>query len=162
MSDNVVQFSGLTDIERDLVDLELATPASLLKAREIRARAGEVVGFDYLSALLNRLSRGKPVLPEKFDPATDPLPHQYAYHFDLLDLHDLDFFRRLADVTFHKDAAVSVRAKSDLFHLRAEALRRIARIEEENGEKIVRRKKAGQASAEIFTPDFQTKKKGNP
>ena len=64
MSDNVVQFPGLTEVERDLVDLELTTPASLLKVREIRDRAGEVVGFDYLSALLNRLSRGKPVLPE--------------------------------------------------------------------------------------------------
>ena len=162
MSDNVVRFPGLTDIERDLVDLELATPASLLKAREIRDRAGEVVGFDYLSALLNRLSRGKPVLPEKFDPATDPFPHQYAYHFDQLDLHDLDFFRRLADVTFHEDDMVPVRARSDLFHLRAEALRRIARIEAETGEKVVRRKKIGQTSAEIVQPDFRAKKKGNP
>ncbi len=57
MSDNVVRFPGLTDIERDLVDLELATPASLMKVREIRERTGEVVGFDYLAALLNRLSR---------------------------------------------------------------------------------------------------------
>lgn len=143
MSDNVVQFPGLTDVERDLIDLELATPASLLKAREIRERAGEVVGFDYLSALLNRLSRGKPVLPEKFDPATDPIPHQYAYHFEMLDLHDLDFFRRLADVTFQEGDEVPVRLKADLFHLRSEAISRIARIEAETGEKIVRRKKIG-------------------
>ncbi|MFZ3233161.1 MAG: hypothetical protein WA194_06685 [Patescibacteria group bacterium] len=143
MSDNVVQFPGLTDVERDLVDLELATPASLLKAREIRDRAGEVVGFDYLSALLNRLSRGKPVLPEGFDPATDPLPHQYAYHFEMLDLHDLDFFRRLADVAFHDDDEVPVRLKADLFHLRSEAIRRIAEIEASTGRKVVRRKKSG-------------------
>ena len=162
MSDNVVRFPGLTDIERDLVDLELATPASLMMVREIRDRAGEVVGFDYLTALLNRLSRGKPVLPEGFDPATDPLPYQYAYHFDRLDLHDLDFFRRLADVTFHEDDAVPVRARSDLFHLRSEALRRIARIEAETGEKVVRRKKIGGTAAEVIAPDFQAKKKGNP
>lgn len=143
MSDNVVQFPGLTDVERDLVDLELATPASLMKAREIRDRAGEVVGFDYLSALLNRLSRGKPVLPERFNPLTDPLPHQYAHHFEKLDLHDLDFFRRLADVTFHEDEDVPVRLKADLFHLRSEAIRRIARIEAEVGKKVHRRKKIG-------------------
>lgn len=143
MSDNVVQFPGLTDIERDLVDLELATPASLMRVREIRDRAGEVMGFDYLSALLNRLSRGRPVLPERFDPATDSLPHQYAYHFEMLDLHDLDFFRRLADVTFQEDDEVPVRLKADLFHLRSEAIRRIAEIEASTGQKVVRRKKSG-------------------
>lgn len=64
MSADVVQFPGLTEVERDLVDLELADPASLMKVREIRELTGEIIGFDYLSALLNRLSRGKPVLPE--------------------------------------------------------------------------------------------------
>lgn len=101
-------------------------------------------------------------MPEKFDPATDPIPYQYAHHFDLLDLHDLDFFRRLADVTFREDDVVPVRAKSDLFNLRSEALRRIARIEAETGKKVVRRQKIGATDAEIIEPDFQAKKKGNP
>lgn len=61
----------------------------------------------------------------------------------MLDLHDLDFFRRLADVTFRECDEVPVRLKADLFHLRAEAIRRIALVEAATGEKIVRRKRIG-------------------
>lgn len=161
MPDNVLRFTTFDELERDLIDLELATPYSLMKVREIRERTGEIVGFDYLAALLNRLSRGKPVLPEGFDPATDSLPHQYAHHFEKLDLHDLDFFRRLADVAFHEDDEVPVRLKADLFHLRSEAIRRIAEIEASTGRKVVRRKKSGRTSAEIIEPDFRAKKKGS-
>lgn len=100
-------------------------------------------------------------MPERFDPVTDSIPHQYAHHFEMLDLHDLDFFRRLADVTFREGDEVPVRLKADLFHLRSEAIRRIARIEAETGEKVLRRKRIGCAPAEIVAPDFRAKKKGS-
>lgn len=43
MSDNVLGFTGLNEVERDLVELGLADPESLRNARTVRERAEEVL-----------------------------------------------------------------------------------------------------------------------
>lgn len=149
MSGNVHEFPGLNDVERDLVELGLADPDSLRKVREVRRSSEEILGFHYLNALLERVESGRPVLPEGFDPASDPIPHQYAHHFDLLDLQDLDLFRRLADLALDKADGLPVRFRKELFRLRSEAAGRIEKIRELTGEVPWKDLRPSDGSAEV-------------
>ena len=134
MSDNVIRFPGFTDLERDLVDLELADPESIRRVREYQDRVGRIFGFEYLVSLLIRVSRGKPVLPDGFDPVKDPLPHQYAHQFDQLDARELELFRRWVGAILDNHGVVVPRLRKELFYLRAEAVRRSRTIESDNSE----------------------------
>ncbi|MDQ1344081.1 MAG: hypothetical protein QG650_801 [Patescibacteria group bacterium] len=125
MSGNVIEFPGLNDLERDLLELEVTDYASLMKVRQVRETVDTILGFDYLVELLKRLSRGYPIFPEGYDPVTHRIPHQYAHHFDLLDVRELELFWRWIGVTLDKDDAASMRVRKELFYLRGETIRRM-------------------------------------
>lgn len=125
MSDNVVAFPGLNDLERDLLELGLTDRESLLKIREMRSRCEEILGFDYLVELLKRAVKEKPIFPEGYDPAKSALPHQYAHQFRMLEERELSLLCHWIRVTLAKTPPSALRTRKELFHLRSEAIRRL-------------------------------------
>lgn len=118
----------LGETDRDMVELEIASLASMQKVMEFRNRVGKIVGADYMFQLLEYLFSGKPVLPEGFDPTQQKFPHQYAHHLDLMDERELELLYRTISVVMKKIYGNSTRSRQELFYLRTEIIRRIAHI----------------------------------
>jgi bifunctional DNA-binding transcriptional regulator/antitoxin component of YhaV-PrlF toxin-antitoxin module len=129
MSDNVYYLSPrsrLDDVDRDMVELEIASLASHRQLESSRERVGKIIGADYMFALLEYLFSGKPAFPKGFDPTGTPFPYPYRHHLDLMEGRELEIFSRTISMIMKRAYDRSGRSRKELFFLRTEVMRRLA------------------------------------